>query len=392
MIKYFIRELEEFDGKFVGKIKEFEREIREMWVEKEKKKRIVWEGIRRERKEREKRKRSEEVRKMRRKNEEESREIEEFEERSRVERERKEAELGEKIKMIVKEKENRKKKILQGNQRYLLVKRSKPLFEKIQEEYDANEMLAMQEIAHRSQSKKQEICKSIDVDTLTSHQSHYLGALKSQENLRNKKRKQAKFERLIKNTSVNYYKPKIKNILQEEKEKELERQIEQEEIKAIRLQKQKTYGRLVQELYCNASPVRLVPILKPSPTVKKKYTPNVKIKRRNSVKRAESNEKSSKKSVISSRSMDFLLNRRKIQSENFVLPSINIPTSQLKSVSTPEKANLLTRNGKVLERQPKILDFLYNSTDISILQNEIISSAYINSIKAKLKRLSRLIE
>ena len=77
---------------------------------------------------------------------------------------------------------------------------------------------------NRSLSNRKEFYRPLDSAEINSHEDKYLKSLKLNQSIRQQKIKEEKLDRLIHETKLNFYKPKIKIILENEEEIRLSEQ------------------------------------------------------------------------------------------------------------------------------------------------------------------------
>lgn len=303
-------------------------------------------------------------------------------------------ELREFHEKIIQDKEKRKKMFMEGISRYNSVKCRKPLFEKLEESYIVNEKVTTETTVKEFISKRSEFFKSLDVEYINTHEHRYLSQLKLKDEMRQQKNTRSRIERLIHQTNLSFYKPRIKLIINEEETEQINEKIRRHELKLNLLNKQKAYGNLAQELYLKGGSVKSSLFKKPAMRIKKSYTPSIKLKKLKTRKRLENTESESEvnnKTISPSRSVDYLLNKRKIgqiKSKNIGTPLASIGTDF--ENGSLDKIKIATNITKILNQQTKKLEYLWNSNDVSSLESEVISSAYIKTIRAKLGLLDKL--
>ncbi|OMJ72032.1 hypothetical protein SteCoe_29614 [Stentor coeruleus] len=289
----------------------------------------------------------------------------------------------------------------EGNKRFFNIKKQKPLFRKIEENFFVNEIVPQRMQYNKSLNERKEFIRSMSIEDINYHEKKYLQELKlSKDSLIEKYRRQ-KLANVINDNEFSIYKAKIFSIIKAEEEKKAEDERSRELYKKILREKKNQYGNLVQELYSELKlPQNLIKVSPRKVKLKPKMPSSIKIlKNDNSLSKSPSKNSPKKpkpepenKILIQSKSVDYLHQMRILRAsspskdQNLSISNIKDTLSSIEN--KPNKLESIINIAQTLEKKTKKLEFLYNTPKISILQSEAISNAYINSIQAKIACLA----
>ena len=287
-----------------------------------------------------------------------------------------------------KQKENRKKVFEEGVKRYKSLRNQIPLYKKIEESYIIKSILLEKQRIQRSLSQRKECFRSMSFEELGSHENKYLSHLTHNQNLRKRRQKNYFIGNSIQQNHLNFFQAKIGRILSEENLKKQEEDKKKMENRLLLIRKRKNYGNLVQELYSSfSSPkkseslVKTPKKLKIKPKVHVAYTKPV-IK----VKKYTQSPKSIEKTILESKSADYLFKKKEKK-----IPLIKLPKIKLKKPEyNKNRISLIENIAKKLDKQTQKLDFISNTSNLSVIECDIVSKAYIHSIQTKLALLDNL--